>query len=116
MGCREKVQIYDTETGSKTWSGLFLVYVGRWGPWLTLSLLHSTLVHETTVQFVLSVCFSPDGKLLATGAEDGVVRVSSGTFILAIVITVTIIFDVNAQHRTTSGALDLGHRQEANLQ
>ena len=80
------------------------------------SLLHSTLVHKAAVEFILSVCFSPDGKLLATGAMDGVVRVSSGTFMSATAIIAIIVFEKNAQHRTTSGALDLGHCQEANPQ
>ena len=83
---------------------------------LTLSLLYSTLVHKATDNTVLSICFSPDGELLATGAMDGVVQVSSGTFISAIVIVVIIIFEPNAQHKTTSGALDLGCCQEANPQ
>jgi len=82
---------------------------------LTLSLLHSVLVHETS-ESVLSVCFNPDGKLLATGARDGAVRVSSRTFMVATVITVVIVFKANAQHRTASGTLDLGHCQEANPQ
>ena len=81
---------------------------------LTLSLSHSVLVDETASETVFSVCFSPDGELLATGARDGVVRVSSRTPMLAIIIAV-IVFKANAQHRTTSGALGLGHRQEANL-
>ena len=48
---------------------------------LTPSLLHSVLADKTAGKFIWSVCFSPNGKLLATGAEDGVVRVSSRTFI-----------------------------------
>ena len=41
------------------------------------SLLHSVLFDETTDGYRnWSVCFSPDGKLLATAAGDGVVRVS----------------------------------------
>ena len=65
---------------------------------------------------ILSVCFSPDGKLLATGAVDGAVRVSSRITILAIVIAVIIIFGANAQHGMIFGALDLGYRQGGNLQ
>jgi len=83
---------------------------------LTPSSSHSALVDENTNRFIWSVCFSPDGKLLATGAEDGVVRVSSRTFALAIVIAVTIIFEANAQHGATFGTLDLGYRREANTQ
>jgi len=80
------------------------------------SLLRSALVHETANKTIWSVCFSPDGKLLATGATDGVVRVSSRTFVLAIVIAVTIIFEANAQHGATFGTLDLGYRHQANPQ
>ena len=83
---------------------------------LTLSSLHSILVDETVGQYRdWSVCFSPDGKLLATAASDGVVRVSSRIFMLAVAIAV-IIFEVNAQHSATFGALDLGYCQEANPQ
>jgi len=62
---------------------------------------------------IWSICFSPDGKLLATGTWNGAVQVSSRTFMLAIIIAV-IIFGANAQYRTTFGALDLGYCQEAN--
>jgi len=65
---------------------------------------------------IWSVCFSPDNKLLATGAGDGVVRVGSRTFVLVIFIAVTIIFEANAQHGATFGTLDLGYRHQANPQ
>jgi len=78
---------------------------------LTPSLLHSVLVHETMAKVIRSVCFSPNGRLLATGAEDGVVRVSSRIIMLEIVVVVIIFFEANAQHRMMFGALGLGHRQ-----
>ena len=85
---------------------------------LTPLLLHSVLVDETADNtndlYIRSVCFSPDGKLLATGAEDKTIRVSSRTLMSAIIIAVMIIFEPNAEQRTTFGALDLGYRQEAN--
>ena len=78
-------------------------------------MLHSILVNEATAGFFWSVCFSPDSKLLATGAGDGVVRVSSRAFTLARIIAV-VIFQANAQRRTTLDTLDLGYCQEANPQ
>jgi len=84
-------------------------------PALTLSLLHSALV-DGTINTTNGVCFSPDGKLLATAIGNGVIRVSSRTFMLAIVIAVIIIFKANSQHGTTFCALGLGHRREANPQ
>jgi len=80
------------------------------------SLFHSSLAHKPVNIITRSVCFSPGGKLLATGAVDGVVRVSSRTFVLAIVLAVTIIVEANAQHGATFGTLDLGYRHQANHQ
>ena len=74
------------------------------------SLLHSALVDGIEYRVIWSVCFSPDGKLLATGCGGGVVRVSSRTFMLAIFIAAIIVFEVNAQPGATFGAPDLGYR------
>ena len=76
---------------------------------LTLSLFPSVLVDEPTAGYrgllhIWDVCFSPDGKLLATAVQDGVVRVSSRTVVLVITTLVTIISEPNAQHGTTFGA------------
>ncbi|KIL58718.1 hypothetical protein M378DRAFT_15344 [Amanita muscaria Koide BX008] len=61
-GCNRTAQIYDTKTGAKT----------------------CVLTDETAGNagdlYIRSICFSPDGKLLATGAEDKQIRVASGTF------------------------------------
>ena len=80
---------------------------------LTLSLFPSVLVDETTTEYddalcIWAVCFSPDGKLLATAGDDMVVRVSSRNFVLVITTLVTIVFEPNAQHRTTFGAPRFG--------
>ena len=83
---------------------------------LTPQLLHSVLFDTNANEYVCSVCFSPDGKLLAAAAEDGVVRVSPRTFMLAIFFAVVAIFGAGTQHRTTFGALGLGHRRKANPQ
>ena len=64
----------------------------------------------------MSISFSPDNKLLATGAGDRVIRVSSRIFMSAIIMVVIIVFEANAQPRMIFGALDLGYRREANLQ
>ena len=74
---------------------------------LTLSLLHSLLVHEDDL-CILDACFSPDGKLLATAGYGMVVRVSSRTFVLVITTLVTITFEPNAQHGSTFGAPRFG--------
>jgi len=86
------------------------------GPPLVLTplLLHSVLVVGTADELIWRLCFSSDGKLLATAGKEGVIRVSSGTFILVIVIAVITLFEANAQHSATFGALDLGYRQGAN--
>ena len=110
--CKETVQIYDAKTGAKIWFGPFLVD----GPLALTPSLHSDLVHGATSRYIRGVSFSPDGKLLATGADDAAVRVSSGTFVSAIVIVVIMVFEANAQHSTFFDTLDLGYRQEANLQ
>ena len=88
----------------------------RMGPLALTPSLHSDLVHGATSRYIRGVSFSPDGKLLATGADDAAVRVSSGTFVSAIVIVVIMVFEANAQHSTFFDTLDLGYRQEANLQ
>ena len=84
----------------------------RWsiGPMaLTLSLLYSVLVDETAdLGYVMSVSFSPDGKLLATVGEDNVVRVSSRSFVSVIATAVVIISKPNAQHKTNFGAPRFG--------
>ena len=50
---------------------------------LTVVVLSSVLVDETADNandlYIRSVCFSPDGKLLATGAEDKTIRVRPST-------------------------------------
>lgn len=64
------------KTGFKTW------YVAtsyrKAIPWLNL-LFNSVLVDESVGKsgdlYIRSVCFSPDGKYLATGAEDKQIRV-----------------------------------------
>ena len=74
-GCYRTAQIYDAETGQKTW--LAISYTQS-SPLLTEK-CSSVLVHDTAGEagdlYIRSVCFSPDGKYLATGAEDAQIRV-----------------------------------------
>src|ERR1700722_1457691 len=78
-GCNRTAQIYDTKTGAKTWC------VSRCGLRYFIGPLtrvfFSVLVDEAAARqgdlYIRSVCFSPDGKYLATGAEDKQIRVRS---------------------------------------
>jgi len=57
-GCNRSAQIFDVETGQ------------------CVAVLQDTTLPEDGDLYIRSVCFSPDGKYLATGAEDKVIRVS----------------------------------------
>ena len=69
---------------------------------LTVIVLHSVLVDETADNsndlYIRSVCFSPDGKLLATGAEDKTIRVSHGTLLLMMITAATVGFECSTKH------------------
>ncbi|CAG8449097.1 6172_t:CDS:10 [Ambispora leptoticha] len=56
-GCNRSAQIYDVQTGAK------------------MSVLADDNVDKTGDLYIRSVCFSPDGKYLATGAEDKQIRI-----------------------------------------
>ncbi|KAL4067061.1 WD40-repeat-containing domain protein [Scleroderma yunnanense] len=56
-GCNRTAQIYDTKTGNKT------------------CVLADDSAGKSGDLYIRSVCFSPDGKLLATGAEDKQIRI-----------------------------------------
>lgn len=75
-------QIYDTQTGVQTWCVLlflssFLFF--KKTNVLPFHLLTSELNHGQTPEsghlYIRSLCFSPDAKRLATGAEDKEIRV-----------------------------------------
>jgi WD40 repeat protein len=72
-GCNRVAQIFNVKNGSKTW----YIYCTVWEA--VAQGLHSILVDESTSKtgdlYIRSVCFSPDGKQLATGAEDARIRV-----------------------------------------
>lgn len=61
-GCNRSAQIYDVETGEK------------------LCILQDENIDLTGDLYIRSVCFSPDGKYLATGAEDKLIRVRAIVF------------------------------------
>ncbi|KAI9890960.1 MAG: general transcription repressor [Vezdaea aestivalis] len=56
-GCNRTAQIYDVETGAKKYH------------------LEDTAAEKDGDLYIRSVCFSPDGRLLATGAEDKLIRI-----------------------------------------
>jgi general transcriptional corepressor TUP1 len=58
-GCNRSAQIYDVRTGE------------------LVSQLQDHTLSEDGDLYIRSVCFSPDGRYLATGAEDKIIRVSS---------------------------------------
>ena len=57
-GCNRSAQIFDVQTGEE------------------VCVLQDDGVDATGDLYIRSVCFSPDGKYLATGAEDKLIRVS----------------------------------------
>jgi general transcriptional corepressor TUP1 len=74
-GCNRAAQIFDAKTGAKTWCVHTLSLVPA-----TLSLLRNSVLVDDKANkygdlYIRSVCFSPDGKYLATGAEDRQIRV-----------------------------------------
>lgn len=70
---------------------------------------------STNDLYIRSVCFSPDGKLLATGAEDKTIRVRSIISILCYHDRYYPRIEMLNMMRVF-GTLDLGYRQEANPQ
>jgi len=101
-GCNRTAQIYDTKTGQKTWwvfsslllfffdrifitsitifstPSLFFYSHGLHSPepsFSHVSVLADDSVGKSGDLYIRSVCFSPDGKYLATGAEDKQIRV-----------------------------------------
>jgi len=73
-GCNRTAQIYDVKDGRKVWYVPWIIEVVR------NSADGSVLMDESTTRsgdlYIRSICFSPDGKFLATGAEDRQIRVS----------------------------------------
>ena len=82
---------------------------------------YSVLVHGTADNmedlFIMSICFSIDGKLLATGAGDGIIRVRSIVYTLHSCHNIRCFrIEMRAHHAGIFGATDLGYRQEASPQ
>ena len=63
-GCNRSAQIFDVVTGNK------------------ICVLQDDSVDAVGDLYIRSVCFSPDGRYLATGAEDKLIRVSASSFII----------------------------------
>lgn len=61
-GCNRSAQIFDVSTGRQ------------------VQLLQDDTVDKDGDLYIRSVCFSPDGQYLATGAEDKLIRVSGRMF------------------------------------
>ncbi|KAG6812455.1 hypothetical protein H0H92_002720 [Tricholoma furcatifolium] len=72
-GCNRTAQIYDTKTGVKTWHALSLVIYSLF--FVPISVLVDEAAGKAGDLYIRSVCFSPDGKYLATGAEDKQIRI-----------------------------------------
>ena len=75
-GCNRTAQIYDTKTGAKTWYVVAFEYSLRCRSHVDDSVLADDSAGKSGDLYIRSVCFSPDGKFLATGAEDKQIRVS----------------------------------------
>jgi len=58
-GCNRSAQIFDVKTGQQVCH------------------LTDSSTNQDGDLYIRSVCFSPNGKFLATGAEDKIIRVSS---------------------------------------
>jgi general transcriptional corepressor TUP1 len=63
-GCNRSAQIFDVVTGQK------------------ICILQDDSVEMGGDLYIRSVCFSPDGRYLATGAEDKLIRVSSSRLVI----------------------------------
>lgn len=59
-GCNRSAQIFDVMTGEK------------------VCILQDENFDQNGDLYIRSVCFSPEGRYLATGAEDKLIRVSAG--------------------------------------
>lgn len=72
---------------------------------LCISVLVDEAASKTGDLYIRSVCFSPDGKLLATGAEDKQIRVSTPR--------TDAILRAHSSCHPCAIYLDLGHREQA---
>ena len=76
-GCNRTTQIFDVQTGVKVWYVyLFFVCITKRAVVLKFpSVIADDSAPKSADLYIRSVRFSPDGKLIATGAEDHKIRV-----------------------------------------
>ncbi|KAF8490580.1 hypothetical protein JB92DRAFT_3008675 [Gautieria morchelliformis] len=74
-GCSGSVEIYETTTGARSWGAIASSFT--WIIHIDGLLGTSILIDDTATPslWITSVCFSPNGKLLATGAADYKIRI-----------------------------------------
>jgi WD40 repeat protein len=71
-GCNRSTQIFDTQTGHK------------------VSVLQDDSADQDGDNYTRSICFSPDGKYLITGAEDKLIRVRMCSLLFLVVTLIEI--------------------------
>lgn len=80
-GCNRSAQIFDVVTGQK------------------ICILQDESVDSVGDLYIRSVCFSPDGRYLATGAEDKLIRVSQHSFTTYFLLTMSGLGYSNSNHQ-----------------
>ena len=74
-GCNRTTQIFDVQTGGKIWYAVKFLLYKKTKSLNFYSVISDESTPKSTDLYIRSVRFSPDGKLIATGAEDHKIRV-----------------------------------------
>ena len=91
-GCNRAAQIYDVQSGRQ------------------ITCLQDDSVEKDGDLYIRSVCFSPDGRYLATGAEDKLIRVGSCFWIMALAnLLILQVWDIHTKQIKNTFA---GHDQD----